>query len=165
MRTTIQNPIYIGDQVMTNSVAISAGAINPVLYFSHSIKAALEKTGRKSTGFHAHYRGQFSLLVGLSLTALLVREDQKQYCRKYFDDFLSCSDNFTQCAEEFDRVSLLVAEMVCSAMRAFLFLGSQRYFDDFIQAVISVVDPDSKASIKKKEKMNKLLEKLFQTCK
>lgn len=151
---------------MTNeSVTISAGAINPVLYLSHLIKAALQETRNESTGFHEHYRGQFSLVVGLSLTALLARGGQKQSCRKYFGDFLSYSDNFTRCSDKFDQVSLLIAEIVFGAMSAFLFLGFPRYFGDFIQAVISVIDPVNMKYIKKKEKINELLKKLFETCK
>ena len=115
------------------SVTISACASNPVPYLSHLIKTALQEAYySQSDGFHDHYRGQFSLLVGLSLTALLARGGQKQSCRKYFSGFLNFSDNFTRCSDEFDQVSLLVAEMVCRAMSAFRFLGFPRYFGDFI---------------------------------
>jgi hypothetical protein len=153
---------------MTNkeSVTISAGAINSVPYLSYLIKAALQENRKeKSAEIHEHYRGQFSLVVGLSLTALMERGGKKEACRKYFNDFLSCSDDFTRCPDEFDQVSLLVAEVVCSAMSVFGFIGSPRYFDDFIQAVISVVYPESKESLKKKGKIDELLKKLFETFK
>lgn len=147
------------------SVTISACAINPVPYLSHLIKAALQEASMESTGFHEHYRGQFSLVVGLSLTALLARGGQNQSCRKYFGGFLHCSDNFTRCSDEFDQVSLLVSEMVFSAMSAFLFLGFPRYFGDFIEAITSVICPVNIEYIQKKEKMDELLRKLFETCK
>jgi len=147
------------------SVTISACAINPVLHLSHLIKTALQRSCDQSAGFHEHYRGQFGLLVGLSLTAMLAKGDQKQACKKYLDAFLSYSDDFTRCFDEFDRVSVLVAEVVCSAMRPFQFLGSPRYFDDFIHAVISVIYPAGIELIEKKEKVHQLLQKLFETCK
>jgi hypothetical protein len=137
---------------------------------SYLIKAALEEVtrqhiGKKSADFHEHYRWQFSMVVGLSLTAMLVRGNQKQSCEKYLCAFLSFSDDFTQHMEEFDHISQLVAETVCDAISAFRFIGSPRYFDDFIQAVINVVDPLRKKSIKEKEKVEKLLKELFETCK
>jgi hypothetical protein len=147
------------------SVTISTCVINPVPYLSHRIKAALEESLKEPAEFHEHYRGQFSLLVGLSLTALLERGGQKRSCKKYFGAFFSCSDDFTQCPDEFDRVSSLVAEIVYSAMSAFLFLGSPRYFDDFIQAVVSVIDRESIESIQKKENVRELLKKLFEAWK
>jgi hypothetical protein len=152
------------------SVTISACASNPVVSLSSLIKTALEEAleqpvSKQSLEFHEHYRRQFSLLVGLSLTALLAREGQKPSCKKYFCDFLKCSDNFTQCSEEFEKISLLVAEMVFNAMGAFRFLGLPRYFGDFIQAIISVINPVNMESLQKKEKAEKLLKELFETCK
>jgi hypothetical protein len=151
------------------SVTISACASNPVLSLSYLIKAALEEAierplVKQSEEFHAHYRGQFSLVVGLSLTALLARGGQKHSCKKYFGNFFSCSDDFTRCTEEFDRISLLVAEVVCKSISAFQFLGLPRYFDDLIQAVISVINPVSMESLQKRGDIEKLLQKLFEAC-
>jgi hypothetical protein len=147
------------------SVTISACVINSVPSLFHLIKAALQDSRKQPAGFHEHYRKQFSLVVGLSLTVMLVRGGQKQSCEKYLGAFLSCSDDFTRCTDQFDQIALLVAEMICIAISAFRFLGSQRYFDDFIQGVISVIEPLRKKSMKRKEKIDELLKELFETCK
>jgi len=147
------------------SVTISSSAINPVLHLSHLIKTALQCSCDQSVGFHEHYRGQFGLLVGLGLTAMLAKGGQKQACEKYLGAFLSCGDDFTQCSDEFDPVSVLIAEIVCSAMSPFQFLGSPRYFGDFIQAILSVIYPACMELIEKKENVHQLLQKLFETCK
>ena len=146
------------------SVTISSSAINPVLYLSHLIKTALQDSCDPSDEFHEHYRGQFGLLVGLGLTAMLAKGDQKQSCEEYLGAFLSCSGDFTRCADEFDRVSVLVAEIVCSAMNPFQFLGYPKYFTDFLQAMVSVIYPASVTIIKKREKINQVLKTLFGIC-
>jgi hypothetical protein len=75
---------------------------------------------------------------------------------------LSYDDDFTQSKDKFERLSIIVAEMICNAMTPFKFLGMPRYFDDFMLAMTYVIYPASMELVDKKRNIRELLQTLFE---
>jgi hypothetical protein len=146
------------------SVAIPSRSINSVSHLSYLIEAALQESCKEPSEFHENYRRQFATLVGLGFTAILVKGGQVQFCHLHLLAFLNFGNDFTQCTTKFESLSAVVAEIICSAISPFRFLGMPRYFDDFLLSITNVVYPPRMELVKKKEKIKQLLQILFEEC-
>ncbi len=146
------------------SVAIPSRSINPVSHLSPLIEAALQDSCDQPPDFHENFRRQFATLIGLGATAILAKGKWTLSTQWHLLTFLSYDDDFTQSKDKFERLSIIVAEMICNAMTPFKFLGMPRYFDDFMQAMTCVIYPVSIGTVDKKRNIRELLQTLFENC-
>jgi hypothetical protein len=146
------------------SVAIPSLSINPVSHLSYLIEDVLQDSCNESSDFHENYRRQFATVIGLAFAAILAKGNCAHSNQWHMLTFWCYGNDFTQCTDRFERLSVIVAELICNALMSFKFLGMPRYFDDFVLAMTYILYPANMDSMDKKRNIRDLLQTLFEKC-
>jgi hypothetical protein len=66
--------------------------------------------------------------------------------------------------DEFERLSVAIAEMICNAIYPFRVLGFPQYYDDFLLAMTHTLSSSDTVSTETKNEIQEILLELLEKC-
>lgn len=147
------------------SLAVSSPHGNLVSEIAYLIETSLQERCDFSPDDHpyADYRRELATLMGLGFTVILAEGSRIRSCRSHFAAFLRYRD-FIQHSDKLPQLSIIIAEIIYSAIYAFKMLGFPLYYDSFVQALVRLLQSHGLANAEKEKKIKKLIQQLFEMC-
>jgi hypothetical protein len=147
------------------SLAVSQPHGNPVSEIAYLIETSLQERCDFSPEDYPYsdYLRELKTLMGLGFTVILAEGSRVRSCRPHFATFLRYRD-FIQHSDKLSQLAIVIAEIICSAIRPFKVLGFPLYYDSFVNKLANLLKSHGIANTEQEKKVKKLIQQLFEMC-